>query len=195
MGEHITYGFWADLANLPAQSHVYQQLHADDLAAYWRRSSLSADFWSRYVALFVDIPAPAGYLRRSDIEQAVSFLLNELFENCAKFSNAPIRSVTYNAWVDAERIVFQLTNHVIPERAESFRQFVEELLGSDPVEAYFKRLEEQAETNAKGSGLGYLSLINDYGVRFGFRFRPITATSVAVDVQAHLSRQEQSHGG
>ena len=64
-----------------------------------------------------------------------------------------------------------------------------ELYQKDRAE-YFKRLEEQAETNAKGSGLGYLTLIKDYGVRFGFRFRQVTETSVAVDVQAHIQRQE-----
>ena len=106
------------------------------------------------------------------------------------FSDAPIDTIRYNAWVREEQFIFQITNHISSERHQGFARFIQELLACDPEEEYFRRLEEQVETNAKGSGLGYLTLIKDYGVRFGFRFRQVTDTSVAVDVQAHIERQE-----
>lgn len=190
MTEPETYGFWVDAEPAGVLSHQRLELNAAQLAAYWRRCSLSADFWSHYTALFVAVPPPAGHLRRSSIKDGLSYLLNELFENCAKFSNAPISAIQYNAWIREDLFSFQITNHVTNERSQAFADFVQELLAGDPEELYFRRLEEQAETNAPGSGLGYLSLIKDYGVRFGFRFRQITDTSVAVDVQAHISRKE-----
>jgi hypothetical protein len=165
-------------------------LDAGQLAAYWRRCSLSADFWARYTALFIPPQVPARYLRRGDIEQVLAYMLNELFENCAKFSGGSVTSVGYAAWVQEEQLIFQITNHIAPEIREPFERFITELLEGDPEELYFKRLEEQAATNAKGSGLGYLTLIKDYGVRFGFRFRQLAESSVAVDVQAAIGRQE-----
>jgi hypothetical protein len=190
MTEQQTYGFWADLDDIPALSRQSMELDAHELATFWRRSSLSADFWARYTALYVDIPPASGHLRRSHMQDVLNYLLNELFENCAKFSNAPITAIHYNALITAEQFVFQFTNHISPERTQDFIGIINELLTSDPEELYIRKIEEQAESNAKGSGLGYLTLIKDYGVRFGFRFRYLTATSVAVDVQAHLSRQE-----
>jgi hypothetical protein len=183
-----TYGVWQDMADVTALSYQQMTLDAADLAKFWRRCSLSSDFWARYTALFA--PALFAPARRDSIENLLSYLLNELFENCAKFSGGPIGTVRYQAWIQPNAFDFQILNHIAPERHDSFVQFIQELLENDPDELYFRRLEENAETDAKGSGLGYLTLMKDYGVRFGFRFSPVTAGSVAVEVQAHINLEE-----
>lgn len=188
--ETQTYGDWEDLADAPALSHQWMALDATQLAAHWRRCSLSATFWARYSALFVPSPAPAGRLDRTALADVLDYLLNELFENCAKFSGGPVAAVRFAAWLRADRLDFAFTNHIAPERAPTFVRFIEELLGGDPEELYFQRLEESAETGAKGSGLGYLTMMKDYGIRFGFRFEPLSDASVAVTVQAHVSLEE-----
>ena len=81
-------------------------------------------------------------------------------------------------------MIVQLTNHIKPERQLPLVDFLATLLASDPSEAYFKRIEESAVSGQSGSGLGFLSLMMDYGIRFGFRFRPVNEASVAIDVQA-----------
>jgi hypothetical protein len=184
------YGAWADLATLQMQSRQWQTLSSTDLAAFWRRCSLSADFWANYTALFIGQDPPAGQLRRSAMKDVLAYLLNELFENCAKFSCGSIAAVRYEALIGPEVLSFQFTNHIAPERQAAFEQFIHDILTGDPDQLYFQRLEEQAESNTKGSGLGYLTLIKDYGVQFGFRFQRIAEASVCVDVQAHVSRQE-----
>jgi hypothetical protein len=188
--ETQTYGDWEDLAAAPALSHQWMALDATQLAAYWRRCGLSANFWARYSALFVPSPAPQGRLERAAIADVVDYLLNELFENCAKFSGGPLAGVQFAAWLRPDRLDFAFTNHITPESAPPFVRFIEELLGGDPEELYFQRLEESAETGAKGSGLGYLTMMKDYGIRFGFRFEPVTDASVAVTVQAHVNLEE-----
>ena len=55
---------------------------------------------------------------------------------------------------------------------------------------YFQKLEENAEQDVGGSGLGYLTLMKDYGIRFGFRFRTLNTETTAVDVQAHVSLRD-----
>ena len=185
-----TYGAWQDMAGVTMLSYQRMTLDADDLARFWRRCSLSSDFWSRYSALFVPATVPPGQLSRAALESVLAYLLNELFENCAKFGGGPVGVVRYQAWIQADRMTFQLTNHIEPGQQAAFTDFIRELLENDPEELYFRRLEENAEVNAKGSGLGYLTLIKDYGIRFGFQFRAINDRSVAVEVQAHVSIKE-----
>jgi hypothetical protein len=190
MSEPQIYGTWTNPETVAAISHQRMTLHSAQLAEHWRRCGLSADLWAGYTALFVAQPPAPGHLRRKAVHELLNFMLNELFENCAKFSGGPIGTVQYHAWVQEQQFIFQLTNHIAPAGQAPFAAFIQKILDGDPDELYFQRLEEQAETNAKGSGLGYLSMMKDYGVRFGFRFRSLTEASVAVDVQAHVSRQE-----
>jgi hypothetical protein len=87
-------------------------------------------------------------------------------------------------------MVFQVTNYIEPAGQEPFVVIIKELLENDPDELYFQKLEENFENDADGSGLGYLTMMKDYGVQFGFKFQPLEAKSVRVDVQAHLSMKE-----
>jgi hypothetical protein len=87
-------------------------------------------------------------------------------------------------------MIFQMTNHIQPEDKEPFVNVIQEFLEGDPDELYFQKLEESFETNSSGSGLGYLSLIKDYGIQFGFHFEPKGTESLAVDVQAHVTTKE-----
>jgi hypothetical protein len=165
-------------------------LDARQLAQHWRRCSLSSDFWARYTALSSAYFSVEPPVRRDAVESTLSYLLNELFENCAKFSGGPLHSVVYEAWLFPERMAFQMTNHIEPARQPGFIELIEELLSNPPDELYFQRLEENAETDGKGSGLGYLTLMKDYNVRFGFRFTAVKEGSIAVDVQAHINVKE-----
>lgn len=188
MKEQIPLGTWEDMSAIPTSNTM--ALDADQLASHWRRCSLSSDFWARYTALSVPVAASQDRLPREAVEGVLSYLFNELFENCAKFSSGPLKSVSYQSWVQDDGMVFQMTNHIQPEHQEAFTKLIDEFLEGDPDELYFQKLEESFETDSSGSGLGYLSLIKDYGIQFGFRFRPIEKDSVAVDIQAHVSMKE-----
>jgi hypothetical protein len=190
MSDSQRYGDWQDMASVTALSYQRMTLNAADLTRFWRRCSLSSDFWSRYSALFVPVTALPGQLSRAALESVLAYLLNELFENCAKFGDGPQGIVRYQAWIQADSMTFQLTNQIDPAQQASFIRFIRELLENDPDELYFRRLEENAEENAKGSGLGYLTLIKDYGIRFGFQFSASGDQRVAADVQAHVSMKE-----
>lgn len=185
------FGRWEDAPGAGATSHQQMALTAGHLADHWGRCSLSSDFWAGYMAGFVPPQVPPGRLRREALVQVLSYLLNELFENCAKFSDGSVSAVRYQAWVTPEQMVFQLTNHVAPAVEDAFAQFIQELLAGDPEELYFRRLEATAEGAAHGSGLGYLTLIKDYGITFGFRLAHVAPGAVAVDVQAHVAMEEQ----
>lgn len=183
------FGTWLDDTAVPGD-HVRMELNAAHLSDHWRRNSLSSDYWAYYAAQSVPKTVPEGMLPQNAVQDILSYLLNELFENCAKFSEGSILDVCYQSWIQDESMIFQVTNHIEPESQPAFIEVIKELLFSDPDELYFQKLEQSAEFDLDGSGLGYLTLIKDYGIKFGFRFRPQNSTSIAVDVQAHVSKKE-----
>jgi hypothetical protein len=157
-----TLGFWEAIPENDLPNHR-MVLNGGQLAEHWRRCSLTADFWSRYIALYV--PADAGPERvpRAAMMDILSYLLNELFENCAKFSAGSQLTVHYQSWRRETEILIQLTNHIQPAGRKPFRTVIQEILDGDPDELYFQKLEASV------------------------RFRPIDENSVAVDVQAHVA--------
>ena len=182
------FGKWEELTAVSQTHHM--TLNAADLSAHWRRCSLSSDFWAQYTAFGIETAVSPPKLPRNAVESVLSYLLNELFENTAKFSGGAEQTVTYQSWLSDDAMRFQLRNHIKPEDKAPFIDLIQELLNNDPDELYFKKLEENAEFDASESGLGYLTLIKDYGIQFGFRFQQLNADSVAVDVQAHVSMEE-----
>ena len=183
------FGTWMDNTAVSGE-YTRMDLNATHLSSHWRRNSLSSDYWAYYTSQSIPTTVADGLLPRQAIEDLLSYLLNELFENCAKFSEGSILDVCYQAWMQEDSMVFQLTNHILPESQPAFIEVIKELLFGDPDELYFQKLEENAEFDLEGSGLGYLTLIKDYGIQFGFRFRPQNSNSIAVDVQAHVSKKE-----
>ncbi len=193
-GNTAVYGHWNDDPSIQCSSPVMFQnemiVDAQQFVNYWRRCSLSSVFWSRYTSLFVPTKSSEGWLNKKAVESVLAYLLNELFENCAKFSNGPNMKIIYQAWIENSQMIFQLTNHIKPEGQQPFVKVIKELLESDIDELYFQKLEENAENDSGGSGLGFITLMNDYGVQFGYKFQPVNPETVQVDVQAYLSLKE-----
>jgi hypothetical protein len=154
----------------------------------WRNNGLSADFLGDYVTTFfpLDENDPATRQRQSEIRGAVSFIANELLENAMKFHDDSLpEPITMRLYLQQEEIVFQQVNSVRHEAAATFRTFVDRLRTSDPGELYILQLEEGAA--AEGSaGLGYLTMINDYGADLAWRFEPTEGDAFRVTTQVVL---------
>jgi len=164
-------------------------LDASQLQAVWLRCSLSSDFWSRYLALRVPQTSARGWLNRAAFVSTCAYLFNELFENCAKFSSGPVSDILFCSREYAETFEVLMVNHIEPAAMDGFERLIREILEGDPDELYFRKLEANAEGQS-GSGLGYLTLIKDWGIRFGFRFVPLGPHSIRVEVHAQVSKKE-----
>jgi hypothetical protein len=53
-----------------------------------------------------------------------------------------------------------------------FQQFIKELLNSDPGELYIRQIKRSKEDESI-SGLGLLTMINDYDAKLGWQFETI----------------------
>ena len=106
-------GTWVDDITIVGE-YTRMELNATHLANHWRRNSLSSDYWASYTAQSITISP--DHLPKQAIQDILSYLLNELFENCAKFSGGSILDACYQSWMQEETMIFQLTNHIHPEQ-------------------------------------------------------------------------------
>jgi len=65
-------------------------------------------------------------------------------------------------------------NSINSDLVHGFQAFIQELLTSDTNELYIQQLEKSAETDSEGSGLGLLTMINDYSATLGWKFETTT---------------------
>ena len=138
----------------------------------WRNNGLSADFLAGYVSTFFPGDDVAASDRQAQIKDAVAFIANELLENAMKFSRGPGRQVvSIEVFLKADVIDLYTTNSVDPERNDAFQQSIERMLTEDPNDLYVEQIERNAEnTGQGGSGLGFLTILNDYGAALAWKF-------------------------
>jgi hypothetical protein len=165
---------------------------AADMLQNWRRVSLSSDFLARYYSYYFPYKEKAKQkISRDEAENTISFVMNELIENTAKYADAQDKTVTIRIMLFESYIVFEVSNFLTPALAESFINLAREILVSNPEELYIRRLERNTESDSGDSGLGYLTLINDYGIQMGFKFQKIDAELVQVTIQATMKSMEE----
>jgi len=180
-------GNWNEAPAGAEQSISVLGLDAVDLSQNWRRCSLSADFLARYYSYYFPYREKAtDRISRDAAENTISYILNELIENTAKYSDATDSGVEVAVRLRENDVLFQVSNHVTAKRAAEFTRLVSDLLGGNPEELYVAQLEK----NTDSSGLGYLTMINDYGVSLGFMVKKKADDVFTVSVQASMKWKE-----
>ncbi|HEY9620233.1 MAG TPA: DUF6272 family protein [Crinalium sp.] len=143
----------------------------------WRNNGLSADFLADYLTTF--FPASEDELtalsRRDEIKGAVSYIANELLENAMKFSSdASQHPISIQLQLHPDKVIFVTTNSICPESVQPFQALIEKLITSDPDELYLNQLEQRDDDSSDtSSGLGFLTMMNDYLAKLGWKFETI----------------------
>ncbi|MFO7140254.1 ATP-binding protein [Arthrospira sp. PCC 8006] len=108
-----------------------------------------------------------------EVKSAVSFVANELLENAMKFSD---ESSTYpikiQLFLQHDNLSFFVANTINKDAVSSFQDYIQELLSSDPQEMYIHQVEKNVENDTE-SGLGYLTMVNDYMAKLGWKFETL----------------------
>ena len=157
----------------------------------WRNNRLSAHFVADYLSNFlpVDEDDLSREKRIKNSKGAVSYVANELLENAMKFndeqSNEKVKfGIHFIENSEVTAVIFA-TNSVKPERADKFKAFIAEILSCDRdglKELYIRHIERCAEANSECSGLGLLTMINDYAAKIGWKFETISHNPDAIAV-------------
>lgn len=157
IGEYLKIGF------LPSSISLQQR---------WRNNGLSADFLAGYVSTFFPIEGDISIERQAEIKDAVSYIANEVIENAMKYSYAPSQhTVSIEMFLEADSINLHTNNSIDPAKIEPFQKFIQRLLTEDPDDLYMEQLESNADDDSDGaSGLGFLTMINNYSTTLAWRF-------------------------
>ncbi len=186
------FGNFKEQALKNALSNSALMLNADDMSNNWRRVSLTADYLAKYYSYYFPYKEKAlSTMSRNEAENILSFVINELIENTAKYSNTLKKNVTIKLILEEKTLFFYISNYIADNTAQEFIEICKEIFASNPRELYIKKLEENVETGKSGSGLGYLTLINDYDIELGFKFEKKQDKIIKVTVQAKLKYQEE----
>jgi hypothetical protein len=137
---------------------------------------LSIAFITNYLAnLFpVNEEDIKSYERQLQIKSTVNYIANELLENSIKFNyEAAKYPVKFGICLLEQDLVFIASNGVSEKALKNFKDFVYELTTSDSDELYFRQLEKGAEDKSEESRLGFLSMMNDYSAKLGWKIETV----------------------
>ena len=151
------------------------------LGVSWQHASETCEFLGDVFALR-HAKAGADY---TDARHSIIYLANEWLENAIKF-RVP-GAIHVNCSLEDGNFEITVSNDTAPDVAGRFQTLIEELISRDPGELLIERIEANAaDENSSGSGLGLLTLMNDYGARLGWDFRSAPSGS-AVTLSTHAA--------
>jgi hypothetical protein len=158
----------------------------------WRNNCLSADFLADYLSTFFlsDKNQQLECNKQAEVKGAVSYIANELLENAMKYGieMSPF-PISIQIHLNPNLIIFQLTNSIRGDQSRQFQDLIETLLNGDPEELYIAQLEKNAlAEDSQESGLGILTMLNDYDAKLGWKFESLLeeSTEMAVTTMVQL---------
>lgn len=139
----------------------------------WRNNGLSADFLAEYLATF--FPGNEEDTIKADktieVKSAVSYVANELLENAMKFNDETSHlPISIKLEMHSDRLIFFVKNSLGAQAMAKFQSYIHELITSDRDELYIRQLEQNVQDESSGSGLGLLTIMNDYMAKVGWKF-------------------------
>jgi len=139
-------------------------LVADKLDIGWHHCGTTSDFLGEYFSR-----AAGGAIDVVDARHSIGYVLNEILENAVKFRATG--NIEIACSLEDTKFEALVTNHVTDASCATFKELLTGLLDRDPGELLLERIEANAlDPDSSGSGLGILTLMNDYDARLGWRF-------------------------
>ncbi|OED44476.1 hypothetical protein AB833_01495 [Chromatiales bacterium (ex Bugula neritina AB1)] len=147
-------------------------MSSDSAESDWRKNTLCAEFIGKYMLNTIESHKQTSNSESRDIKDAINYIANELFENAVKFTTVVSnKAICFRVENVGNVVRFYVRNSIDKARIESFQKLISELLSGDPAEMYFQRIEANEESESGNtSGLGYLSIMNDYDAGLAWKF-------------------------
>lgn len=162
-------------------------LKQDRMNLGWTHCAQTADLFSHYLAHHFPGTRENGWVDRHEMTHSIGYLVNEIVENAFKFNAAG--SVAISTGLYHHAVVLVVSNQVAIEALEKFQNLLLEITSGNPGDLLLERIEYNAQHEKKASGLGYLTLMNDYGVVMGWQFQrvPNVDSYVTLNYMAKLN--------
>lgn len=169
-------------SNSPSAFSMGVVLSEGPLGVSWQHASATCEFLGD---IFAMQHSKAG-MDYNEARHTIIYLVNELLENAIKFRIPG--DIEVSGSLENGNFEVTVTNHLAPDKAGKFQELLAELTTRDPGELLIERIEANAaDENSSGSGLGILTLMNDYGARLGWQFSDApTGAAVVLSTRAAL---------
>ena len=162
----------------------------------WRSNRLSAHFIADYFSTFLPLDDQniQHKKRIKESKSAVTYVANELLENAMKFNDDLSKyhikfGIHFLGNKDLKAVIFA-TNSISVGEMNNFQQFILNLLSSDPEILYVEQIEKSfEEEDYEASGLGLLTMINDYEAKLGWKFETISSQPQLIIVTSMVQIQ------
>lgn len=141
----------------------------------WRNNGLSADFLADYLTTFFPAKDDITEQQQAEVKSAVSYIANELLENAMKFNDETSEfPISIRLQVRSDKILFITSNSIPPSHVDRFQSFLRKIEQVDPGTLYVEQLEKSVqEEESTNSGLGLLTMLNDYLAKLGWKFETV----------------------
>ncbi|HBQ97735.1 MAG: ATP-binding protein [Roseofilum sp. Belize BBD 4] len=141
----------------------------------WRNNGLSADFLADYLTTFFPAKDDISEQQQAEVKSAVSYIANELLENAMKFNDETSEfPISIRLQVREDKIIFTTSNSIPRQKVNKFQTFLKKIEQGDPQTLYLEQLESSAqEESSSNSGLGLLTMLNDYVAKLGWNFETV----------------------
>lgn len=150
---------------------------------------VSADFIADYLTTF--FPSNEDTVNETDqqaeIKSAVSYITNDLLENAMKFNDetSPY-PISIGLYLYSDKLVFVVTNTLLPQAVEKFQAFIKQIPISNLEELYIKQLERSGDKSDRESGLGLLTMMNNYLAKIGWKVESVYQEPEIISVTTML---------
>jgi len=142
-------------------------LNLDEL---WEHSALSAKYLSTFWGNFFP-EEHSGKMLRRQVTDKVLYACGELLGNAVKFSYNPEYLLEIALFLHENELRIYVSNSVHPDEAEKFKAFVRRIVTEDTDMMFLEQMEQNAEEEGSGqSGIGILTMINEYGLKLSWKF-------------------------
>lgn len=142
-------------------------LNIDEL---WEGSTLSAKFLSTFWGKFFPDHCSVSQHIRKQVEDEVHYVSGELLGNAVKFSHEPEYMIEICLYLCERELRFYVTNSLNPDDEDEFQAFITRILNEDTSALFLEQLEKSASGESDESGVGFLTMINDYGITLSWKF-------------------------
>lgn len=160
---------------------VRLELFPKDLALYWQRCGLTANFGASFAAFC--------FPKIKNAENALSVILNELVENAVKYSSDDNKQITIALCESEGFLYFEVDNYITERQDGIFRREVSSIEDMDDInQAYIDAMERSM--TGEDSRLGLLTILNDYKVTMAFTFSEDRNHAKKVAIQVRISPED-----
>lgn len=158
----------------------------------WRNNLISSKFMGDYVTTFyMDADGNKGKIQ-NEISGSVSYVANELLENMMKYSvKDHLDMFSISVHLFPNHVLINGINVASVDMRERLEFVIKELDENDPGELFIRRMEEES-LGQQSSGLGLITMLNDYHAGLSWKIESLAKDRMRVCTQVKIAIESET---